>query len=65
MSCTVVPRAGSSGSPIIDVENGSVIGIMRGAVQGYGDRMKRGFATPAEKIFEVCRRPPNFLVIFC
>lgn len=53
MSISTIPTAGSSGSPIIDLDSGSVVGLIRGSRHSYGDRTARGFATPAEKIFEV------------
>lgn len=45
------PPPGSSGGPVVDVETGSVVGIVRGhkmsALEG-----RRGDAIPAEKVFE-------------
>lgn len=53
----VLPKPGSSGSPIVDVSSGAVVGIVRGTTQGYGDRQKRGWATPAQAVFEMFRLP--------
>lgn len=45
------PPPGSSGGPVVDVESGSVVGMVRGhkmsALEG-----RRGDAVPAEKVFE-------------
>ncbi|GAC72576.1 hypothetical protein PANT_7d00174 [Moesziomyces antarcticus T-34] len=50
------PPPGSSGGPVVDVESGSVVGIVRGhkmsALEG-----RRGDAIPAEKIFEFFALP--------
>lgn len=51
MRLSAVPRDGSSGGPIVDAA-GSVVGIIRGSTQQYGDPVERGFATPAERVFE-------------
>ena len=51
------PPPGSSGGPVVDVESGSVVGVVRGhkmsALEG-----RRGDAVPAEKVFECKPRPP-------
>lgn len=50
------PPPGSSGGPVVDVESGSVVGIVRGhkmsALEG-----RRGDAVPAEKVFEFFALP--------
>lgn len=50
------PPPGSSGGPVVDVETGSVVGIVRGhkmsALEG-----RRGDAVPAEKVFEFFALP--------
>lgn len=50
------PPPGSSGGPVVDVETGSVVGVVRGhkmsAVEG-----RRGEAVPAEKVFEFFALP--------
>lgn len=50
------PLPGSSGGPVVDVETGSVVGIVRGhrTSQLHGSR---GDAVPAEKIFEFFALP--------
>lgn len=48
-----VPRPGSSGGPIIDRETKAVVGITRGSEVSYAVRKERGFATPAESLFNV------------
>lgn len=63
MTLTSIPSEGSSGGPIIDIDSGAVVGVMRGSTNGYGDRQTRGFATPAEKLFEV-RFPPYVISFF-
>lgn len=54
MHTSTIPQAGSSGGPIIDVETGAVVGVIRGSSMRYGDKGFRGLSAPAEKIFEVC-----------
>lgn len=51
MRMSTIPRDGSSGGPIVD-SAGSVVGMIRGSTHQYGDRAMRGFATPAERLFE-------------
>ena len=50
------PPPGSSGGPVVDVETGSVVGVVRGhkmsALEG-----RRGDAVPAEKVFEFFALP--------
>ncbi|SPO21683.1 uncharacterized protein UTRI_01166_B [Ustilago trichophora] len=50
------PPPGSSGGPVVDVESGSVVGVVRGhkmsALEG-----RRGDAVPAEKVFEFFALP--------
>lgn len=53
MKISTIPEGGCSGGPVVDVETGAVVGIVRGSTHAYGDRQRRGFATPAEKVFEV------------
>lgn len=48
-----VPRPGSSGGPIIDRDTKAVVGITRGSEISYAVRKERGFATPAESLFNV------------
>ncbi|ORY88949.1 hypothetical protein BCR35DRAFT_300706 [Leucosporidium creatinivorum] len=52
-----VPRQGSSGGPIVDRSTGAVIGIVRGSLQSHGDKAAQGFATPAERVFELFQLP--------
>lgn len=51
------PPPGSSGGPVVDVETGSVVGIVRGHKMSPLEG-RRGDAIPAEKVFECksCRR---------
>ncbi|WFD03348.1 hypothetical protein MOBT1_002037 [Malassezia obtusa] len=55
-SMTYFPLPGSSGGPVVDIETGSVVGIVRGhrTSQLHGSR---GDAVPAEKIFEFFALP--------
>lgn len=53
VSITTIPTPGSSGGPIVDLDTGAVVGIIRGSTKSYGDRGVRGFGTPAEKVFDV------------
>lgn len=51
VSSSAFPMPGSSGGPVVDVESGSVVGIVRGQRSSeLGD--SRGDAVPAEKVFE-------------
>jgi hypothetical protein len=54
---TTLPRQGSSGGPIVDVATGAVVGIVRGSMQSHGEKGARGFATPAERVFELFQLP--------
>ena len=56
MSFTALPTPGSSGGALVDTTTGAVVGVVRGAQAAYGDKQQRGFATPAEKVFEVRMR---------
>ncbi|BGP50220.1 hypothetical protein JCM10450v2_006136 [Rhodotorula kratochvilovae] len=51
------PSPGSSGGPVVDCETGSVVGVTRGSTHQHGERQRYGFATPAERIFELFRLP--------
>ncbi|GAA5837463.1 hypothetical protein JCM11251_002114 [Rhodosporidiobolus azoricus] len=51
------PTPGSSGGPVVCRETGSVVGVTRGSFHKYGERRSYGFATPAEKIFELFPLP--------
>ncbi|KAF8320568.1 uncharacterized protein EI90DRAFT_3080647 [Cantharellus anzutake] len=57
MLFSTMPSPGSSGAPIIDEENGSVIGVITG--HGMVNRIEgqRGFGTPAEAIYEMFSLP--------
>ncbi|SCZ89489.1 BZ3500_MvSof-1268-A1-R1_Chr1-1g01214 [Microbotryum saponariae] len=52
-----LPNPGSSGGPIVDIETGAVVGVVRGSTKAYGDREERGWGTPAEKVFEWFKLP--------
>lgn len=52
------PPPGSSGGPVVDVETGSVVGIVRGHKMSVLEG-RRGDAVPAEKVFE-CKCLTNF-----
>ena len=45
-----IPKPGASGSPIVEVESGSVCGIVKGSLSTYPKA--KGWATPSERIFE-------------
>ena len=50
-SSRMFPLPGSSGGPVVDVETGSVVGVIRGQRSSkLGD--SRGDAVPSEKVFE-------------
>jgi len=48
-----VPTAGSSGGPIVDEESGAVVGLIRGSKLDSRHEGLRGWAIPAEAIYEV------------
>lgn len=48
---SVVPIPGLSGSPIVALDSGAVVAVVRGSTNRYGDRQRRGFGTPADAIF--------------
>ncbi|EPQ26037.1 uncharacterized protein PFL1_06490 [Pseudozyma flocculosa PF-1] len=50
------PPPGSSGGPVVDVESGSVVGVVRGHKMSPLEG-RRGDAIPAEKIFEFFALP--------
>lgn len=52
----LLPTPGSSGGPLVSPE-GAVTGLVRGSRMAFGDRRSSGFATPAEKIFELFQLP--------
>ncbi|WFD26545.1 hypothetical protein MNAN1_001528 [Malassezia nana] len=55
VSSASFPMPGSSGGPVVDINTGSVVGIVRGQRSSeLGD--SRGDAVPAEKVFECKRR---------
>jgi hypothetical protein len=56
LSIDVLPVSGSSGGPLVS-EAGAVTGLIRGSRLAYGDKRSVGFATPAEKIFELFQLP--------
>ncbi|KAK9895868.1 hypothetical protein P389DRAFT_71158 [Cystobasidium minutum MCA 4210] len=56
ISIDVLPTPGSSGGPLVS-ENGAVTALIRGSRMAYGERGSVGFATPAEKIFEMFQLP--------
>lgn len=53
MHLSTVPTQGSSGGPVVCVQTGAVVGVIRGSTTRYGDKGARGLTAPAEKIFEV------------
>jgi hypothetical protein len=55
-----IPSPGSSGSPILDANTGSVVGIVTGAAMVNRVEGRRGFGTPAEALFEVS---PSFVLL--
>ena len=48
-----IPTAGSSGGPIVDEESGAVVGLIRGSKLDNRHEGLRGWAIPAEAIYEV------------
>lgn len=58
MIVTPIPTPGSSGGPIIDLENGAVVGVVRGSRMDNRIAGLKGWATSAESIYEV------FLALF-
>ena len=52
----VHPTPGSSGGPLVS-EAGSVTALVRGSRMSHGDLRSLGFATPAEKLFELFQLP--------
>ncbi|GAA5926253.1 centromere-binding protein CNN1 [Sporobolomyces koalae] len=54
---SAIPTHGSSGGPVVEKETGSVIGVIRGSTFKYGERASYGFATPAERIFDMFALP--------
>jgi hypothetical protein len=61
MIVTPIPTPGSSGGPIIDLENGAVVGVVRGSRMDNRIAGLKGWATSAESIYEVIR---PFLSLF-
>lgn len=53
MSFMPIPTAGSSGGPIVDEESGAVVGLIRGSKLDNRHEGLRGWAIPAEAIYEV------------
>lgn len=53
MSFVPIPTAGSSGGPIVDEESGAVVGLIRGSKLDNRHEGLRGWAVPAEAIYEV------------
>ena len=50
---TPLPTPGSSGGPIVDEENGAVVGVMLGTRMDNRIEGVRGWGVPSEAIFEV------------
>ena len=48
-----IPTPGSSGGPIVDEESGAVVGLIRGSKLDNRHEGLRGWAIPAEAIYEV------------
>ena len=48
-----LPTPGSSGGPIVDEENGAVVGVMLGTRMDSRVEGVRGWGVPSETIFEV------------
>jgi len=44
--------AGTSGTPIVDAANGTVVGVVLGSKIETGKHL--GYGTPAEALYEVC-----------
>ncbi|KAM0790742.1 hypothetical protein ACM66B_004596 [Microbotryomycetes sp. NB124-2] len=56
MATSVLCPPGSSGGPVID-PNGAVCAVVTSSVMAYGDKFRRGIATPAERIYEMFELP--------
>lgn len=52
----ILPTPGSSGGPLVSTA-GSVTALIRGSRMAFGDVRSVGFATPAEKLFEMFQLP--------
>ncbi|KAA1116462.1 hypothetical protein PGT21_014629 [Puccinia graminis f. sp. tritici] len=53
----VVPRNGSSGAPIVDHQNGTVVGMVRGFQSAYDLNRPLGFGTVSERFWELFLLP--------
>jgi S1-C subfamily serine protease len=53
MFITPIPTPGSSGGPIIDLEDGAVVGVVKGSRMDNRVAGLKGWATSAESIYEV------------
>ena len=54
-----IPTPGSSGGPIVDIETGSVVGLIRGSRLDNRVQGLRGWATSSESIYEVRNLLPS------
>ncbi|KAG8839445.1 hypothetical protein FRC18_010925 [Serendipita sp. 400] len=57
MFFTQVPTPGSSGGPVIDLDTGAVIGLIRGSQLDNRLSGLRGWGTSAESIYEMFTLP--------
>lgn len=57
MFFSAIPTPGSSGGPVIDLESGSIIGVIRGSRLDNQVVGLRGWATSCESIYEMFRLP--------
>jgi len=53
MFFSAIPTPGSSGGPIVDLESGFVVGVIRGSRLDNRIAGLRGWATSSESIYEV------------
>ena len=53
MDILPVPLPGCSGAPVVAVDTGAVVGLVRGSRLGHSDRRRLGFATPTEALLEL------------
>jgi hypothetical protein len=53
MFFSAIPTPGSSGGPIVDLESGSIVGVIRGSRLDNRVAGLKGWATSSESIYEV------------
>jgi hypothetical protein len=63
MFFSAIPTPGSSGGPIVDLESGSVVGVIRGSRLDNRVAGLRGWATSSESIYEVSIHWPDIAIL--